>query len=501
MSSVNDVEVDIAIASLLNHNVAKSSRKQMKRLFPCYINWNHVHHPIRYIPSAWKRGSWQRLLDMIERFGIDVNPFASRSISHRVCSEKDLVVECKSNIVKRLLQSNARVNVVDSFDNNPLFYAVKRMNSKVIQQLAKRGANVLITTANGHWSSVHGAIFQCQVEINIPVVSQYLRVGRVGGNRLLRAAQRVLPDDERCVNIELFKYLVNVGCDVNNNKQDNRGQTPFDLSVEIKCYQMVEILLKNDADVCPRDLMDPVPEFFSVPPDNSSLIFIVRLTAEELRSRNLMMSHVVKLVSASMPTPKLNGEVYQLLEEGNPYMKNQRDIVHGTQIELSITGRIAALESRLHSATRIADIVRKTITKNQNSRIIFFEAESASRKRYRSIVVGNISHLEPQPFLIDAKPFIGSYITKLLRQFKSLKAELIFHANFLLKNDEKSLKNFREPYHQFHPKIDVSEWYNTGAQSILERIYDFDEMKSRWALEEIIDIKCNIVRTIQYEFL
>ncbi|KAJ8677168.1 hypothetical protein QAD02_012955 [Eretmocerus hayati] len=131
------------------------------------------------------------------------------------------------------------------------------------------------------------------------------------------------------------------------------------------------------------------------------------------------------------------------------------------------TGTIAALETKLHSATRIAAIVRRRKAKNRKSRVIFFEAESAFKKRYRTIVVGSVKHLEPKPFLVDAKPFIVTYIRNLLRirDFGSLKAELIFYANFLLNNGKRSMKNFRVPYHNFLRTTHVGEWKKTSAKN------------------------------------
>ncbi|KAJ8678254.1 hypothetical protein QAD02_014041 [Eretmocerus hayati] len=262
------------------------------------------------------------------------------------------------------------------------------MGLKVIRQLVRRGADVNITTTIGSWTLLHKAVSQCRVKADILVI-QYLirknvsinghtstnenalhllvkknsslqRTESVGGNRLLRAARRVLPDDERCVNIELFRFLVNVGCDV--DKQNDRGQSPRNLAVEIKCHQMVKILSKNGADVCARDLVDSVPEFFSVLLDNPFLIFVVRSTVEELRSRNSMMSHVLKLVSSSMPTPRLDRGIYQLLEEGNPHIKNQRDLMHRRVQILSnmrIDSRTTMLDLLLMSSTKMSRYVRR----------------------------------------------------------------------------------------------------------------------------------------------
>ncbi|KAJ8678110.1 hypothetical protein QAD02_013897 [Eretmocerus hayati] len=57
------------------------------------------------------------------------------------------------------------------------------------------------------------------------------------------------------------------------------------------------------------------------------------------------------------------------------------------------------------------------------------------------------------------------------------------------------MKHFRVPYRAFYKTTNVEEWYDQGIKTIMDRIYDFNEMESGWALEEIIDIKSNIVKT------
>ncbi|KAJ8671675.1 hypothetical protein QAD02_002934 [Eretmocerus hayati] len=159
------------------------------------------------------------------------------------------------------------------------------------------------------------------------------------------------------------------------------------------------------------------------------------------------------------------------------------------------TGNIASLEAKLHSATRIASIIRREQAEDRRARIIFFEAESAFKRRYRSAVVGNINHLEPASFFSDAKPRLVDHLSNLIREFRSLKADLTFHAYFTLSNGKRSMKHFRVPYRAFYKTTNVDEWYDQGIKTILDRIYDFNEMESGWALEEIIDIKSNIVKT------
>ncbi|KAJ8681244.1 hypothetical protein QAD02_017031 [Eretmocerus hayati] len=94
------------------------------------------------------------------------------------------------------------------------------------------------------------------------------------------------------------------------------------------------------------------------------------------------------------------------------------------------TGNIASLEAKLHSATRIGSIIRREQAEDRRARIIFFEAESAFKRSYRSAVVGNINHLEPASFFSDAKPPLVDHLSNLIREFRSLKADSTFHAYF-----------------------------------------------------------------------
>ncbi|KAJ8666043.1 hypothetical protein QAD02_007705 [Eretmocerus hayati] len=114
---------------------------------------------------------------------------------------------------------------------------------------------------------------------------------------------------------------------------------------------------------------------------------------------------------------------------------------------------------------------------------------------YRSTVVGNINHLEPESFFSDAKPYIIDHLKNLIQEFQSLKADLTFHAYFSLNNGKRSLKHFRIPYQSFLRTTSVEQWFDQGIKIILERMHDFNEMESGWALEEIVDIETNIVKT------
>ncbi|KAJ8666793.1 hypothetical protein QAD02_008455 [Eretmocerus hayati] len=159
------------------------------------------------------------------------------------------------------------------------------------------------------------------------------------------------------------------------------------------------------------------------------------------------------------------------------------------------TGQKAFLETTLHGTRRIDSVIESARAKDRRSRVIFFEAESAFKKRYRSTVVGNINHLEPESFFSDAKPYIMDHLKNLIQEFKSLKADLTFHAYFSLNNGKRSLKHFRIPYQSFLRTTSVEQWFDQGIKIIRERMHDFNEMESGWALEENVDINTNIVKT------
>ncbi|KAJ8666034.1 hypothetical protein QAD02_007696 [Eretmocerus hayati] len=156
------------------------------------------------------------------------------------------------------------------------------------------------------------------------------------------------------------------------------------------------------------------------------------------------------------------------------------------------TGQKAFLETTLHGTRRIDSVIKSARAKDRRSRVIFFEAESAFEKRYRSTVVGNINHLEPESFFSDAKPYIIDHLKNLIQEFKSLKADLTFHAYFSLNNGKRSLKHFRMPYQSFLRTTSVEQWFDQGIKIILERMHDSNEMESEFIREKnaVVNIRC-----------
>ncbi|KAJ8665809.1 hypothetical protein QAD02_007471 [Eretmocerus hayati] len=147
----------------------------------------------------------------------------------------------------------------------------------------------------------------------------------------------------------------------------------------------------------------------------------------------------------------------ELQKKVNKLRNNVKDALSPEKIGEWSTGQKAFFETVLHDMTRIVSVIQ-------------------TRKE-------------------DAKPYIVDNLKNLIREFRSLKADLTFHAYFSLNNGKRSLKHFRVPYQSFLKTTNVEKWFDQAIKIILERMHDFNEMESGWALEEIVDIKTNIVKT------
>ncbi|KAJ8671048.1 hypothetical protein QAD02_002307 [Eretmocerus hayati] len=141
----------------------------------------------------------------------------------------------------------------------------------------------------------------------------------------------------------------------------------------------------------------------------------------------------------------------------------------------------------LQDSARIGEL-EKNVAKLHN-----IVKEALSAEKFHGWSTGQKAFLETT--LHDAKLYIIDHLKNLIQEFKSLKADLTFHAYFSLNNGKRSLKHFRIPYQSFLRTTSVEQWFDQGIKIILERMHDFNEMESGWALEEIVDIKTNIVKT------
>ncbi|KAJ8671879.1 hypothetical protein QAD02_003138 [Eretmocerus hayati] len=94
------------------------------------------------------------------------------------------------------------------------------------------------------------------------------------------------------------------------------------------------------------------------------------------------------------------------------------DILNSTVDLPQSTGRKEALEAKADRLKRIYLILERERLGRKESSVIFFEGESAFRRRIRSGIVGNIYHSDPIEFLKEAQNSIVTFIQSAVRDLK-----------------------------------------------------------------------------------
>ncbi|KAJ8684902.1 hypothetical protein QAD02_020695 [Eretmocerus hayati] len=171
------------------------------------------------------------------------------------------------------------------------------------------------------------------------------------------------------------------------------------------------------------------------------------------------------------------------------------DILNSTVDLPQSTGRKEALEAKADRLKRIYLILERERLGREESSVIFFEGESAFRRRIRSGIVGNIYHSDPIEFLKEAQHFIVTFIQTALRDLKVLKVNLIFNNYFDLKDEKSEIKHFKTDFEIILESSNLDEWYEEHTDSLINQMIEFEGIGSGWTLEEILTLKIVICKT------
>ncbi|KAJ8674051.1 hypothetical protein QAD02_005313 [Eretmocerus hayati] len=145
------------------------------------------------------------------------------------------------------------------------------------------------------------------------------------------------------------------------------------------------------------------------------------------------------------------------------------DILNSTIDLPQSTGRKVALEEKANRLKRIYLILEKERLGRKESSVIFFEGESALRRRIRSGIFGNIYHTDPIEFLKEAQHFI------------------------LLQSE---IQHFKTGFQIILESSNLDEWYEENTDSLINQMIEFEGIGSGWTLEEILTLKIVICETI-----
>ncbi|KAJ8672201.1 hypothetical protein QAD02_003460 [Eretmocerus hayati] len=135
------------------------------------------------------------------------------------------------------------------------------------------------------------------------------------------------------------------------------------------------------------------------------------------------------------------------------------DILNSTVDLPQSTGRKEALEAKADRLKRIYLILERERLGRKESSVIFFEGESAFRRRIRSGIVGNIYHSDPIEFLKETQHFIVTFIRSAVRDLKVLKVNLIFNNYFNLKDEKSEIEHFKTDFEIIMESSNLDEWY------------------------------------------
>ncbi|KAJ8664381.1 hypothetical protein QAD02_006043 [Eretmocerus hayati] len=171
------------------------------------------------------------------------------------------------------------------------------------------------------------------------------------------------------------------------------------------------------------------------------------------------------------------------------------DILNSTVDLPQSTGRKEALEAKADRLKRIYLILERERLGRKESSVIFFEGESAFRRRIRSGIVGNIYHSDPIEFLKEAQHFIVTFIQSAVRDLKVLKVNLIFNNYFNLKDEKSEIKHFKTDFEIIMESSNLDEWYEEHTDSLINQMIEFEGIGSGWTLEEILTLKIVICKT------
>ncbi|KAJ8911385.1 hypothetical protein NQ315_013520 [Exocentrus adspersus] len=135
---------------------------------------------------------------------------------------------------------------------------------------------------------------------------------------------------------------------------------------------------------------------------------------------------------------------------------------------------------------------------NRSQRVKWEDVHSVFSGRIRSGVIINIKHIDISMFLNDAFFLFKNRITRLLKSsFQAIKANAVFCGEFIkVGPEEKTISEFK----YFNTKqsvidlgTDLKAWFQDNViDKILNKIEEFSEKDSGWALHKIVSLEVNI---------
>ena len=136
------------------------------------------------------------------------------------------------------------------------------------------------------------------------------------------------------------------------------------------------------------------------------------------------------------------------------------------------------------------------IAKTINNRVVWHEINSCFKSRIRTSVIINLSHKEVKQFFQDAVVLFKSKVKGILKKFPLIKVNSTFCGEFIKKSadaDVVDLKYFNTKNANIDVSTDLHKWFLEHVEDmILNKLSEFQERDSGFALQSIISLEINI---------
>lgn len=145
-------------------------------------------------------------------------------------------------------------------------------------------------------------------------------------------------------------------------------------------------------------------------------------------------------------------------------------------VKQSLTARLGRLESLIVVARYLQPVGGAIGVSTR--RLEWRDLHTVFRRRIRTGVVANLTHIDPKFFLNDAKAVVLREITAAITEHRCVKVNTCLNAKFLLR-DIKEVKSFNTVNIQLFANNDLGEWYDVHvSRSILTQLGEFQERDS-----------------------
>ncbi|CAG9836230.1 unnamed protein product [Diabrotica balteata] len=158
-------------------------------------------------------------------------------------------------------------------------------------------------------------------------------------------------------------------------------------------------------------------------------------------------------------------------------------------------GNIRMWQTKLSHLTVVYNKLKEL--KDNNYTIKWEDLATVYHGRIQSGVIVNLKHKDVLQFLNDAMSLFKSKILLILSRFNIIKVNSTFCGKFIKKtvDDEETIdfKYFHTPYAIIDKSTNLNEWfYEHIVDFILNKLSEFQERDSGWALSKVISLEINI---------